>query len=264
MKNVAPGSNIFKTIEAATDAQAKRSFTSEKLDLINAMNADDRLPGDAIKVALSILAHVNHVTRVGWPCVETISRRTRLHPRQVERMLAILRKSGWLTSKRVYHSGKVHNHYRFETTNINMVLDEQAALDEAAKGRLAEPRNRAAKVRTNPTTLSDCPTRQPDKPVGLQPDSPVGVTPSGRNTVKDYASKKKVSVVEREADGGDRTEPDGWPNHNDRDFNDGDDSEGAWLDRVFGIGGPPPSSRAEIIAQARAFVRQHAPEMRQP
>ena len=71
-------------------------------------------------------------------------------------------------------------------------------------------------------------------------------------------------------DGADQTAPrdgDEYADHaicdDDQDTGSVDDSVDYWRLQVTGSDGPPPRSRAEIIAQARAIAQQHAAEMRQ-
>lgn len=272
MRHLAPTSNTHKTAEGAIAAQAKRTFTGDNIELLKALNADSRVTGNAFKVACCIINHVNEKTGTAWPSVQTISIKTSLPPRVVERALKLLREIGWLASERVFdrRSRKTHNIYRLLTDNMSAIADEQVMLLDAAKASRTEGRkasaSQAKRVESNPPPAADRSGGQSASSGGSRSASSGGVTPKGEHPNSISASKGKVSVVENDVG---RAEPDGWPDlsdngrvpHSDRAFEEDCESEDVWLDRVFG-NDPPPLTRATIIAQAREIARQHAAEMR--
>jgi hypothetical protein len=123
--------------DAAVEGQVTRSFTSDKLDRINAMNADARINGNAFKVATCIIQHINEKMGYAFPSVETIGIKTRLPQRVVERALTLLRKIGWLRSRLVFdrRTRTTHNLYWVLPDNMNAITDEQLVLKEAREAR---------------------------------------------------------------------------------------------------------------------------------
>jgi hypothetical protein len=216
----------------AVEQQAKRTFTSEKMDKINALNADARISGNAYKVATCIINHVNEKAGYAFPSVETIGIKTRLPRRVVERSLTLLRKTGWLRSRKVYdHKTRTqHNRYWLLDDNLNAIADEQVMLLEEARearreGQRETPKTPAQSV-AQPASSGGTVGEQPASSGGTQPASSGGVTPKREHLTRISASKKEVLVVERGTEG----VPDGWPDLRD------DDDEDAWPERV--VGGP--------------------------
>jgi hypothetical protein len=215
----------------AIEQQAKRTFTSEKMDLINAINADARISGNAYKVAICIINHVNEKAGYAFPSVETVGIKTRLSRSAVERALKLLRKTSWLRSRKVYdHKTRTqHNRYWVLADNLNAIADEQAMLiDEAREARhQPKPAKAAAQSVAQPVTSDGTVREQPVTSDGTQPVTSEGVTPKREHLTRISASKKEVLVVDRGTEG----VPDGWPDLRD------DDDEDAWPERV--VGGPP-------------------------
>lgn len=75
-------------------------FTGWKLDLLDALFADPRLPSAAKVVAYCILQHMNWKTGECFPTLEAISTKSCLNSRRVRRMIKILRRTGWLVVTR--------------------------------------------------------------------------------------------------------------------------------------------------------------------
>ncbi|MCG2665319.1 helix-turn-helix domain-containing protein [Bradyrhizobium sp. GCM10023182] len=271
MKTVAPGSNTIKTAEAAIDAKKKRTFTGDNIELLKALNADSRVTGPAFKVVFCIINHVNEKTGTAWPSVQTISIKTRLPVRVVERALRLLREIGWLASERIFdrRSRKTHNIYRLLTGNLGAITDEQVMLLDAAKASRTDGRRSLAspkRVEGNPPPAADRSGGQSASSGGSRSASSGGLTPKGEHPNSISASKKKVLVVEAEVE----TSKHRWPalpdDHDDlgpdRRCDDGPLDEDAWRLRVTGSDDRPPRSRSEIIAQAREIAQQHALEHR--
>ena len=163
----------------AIEQQAKRTFTSEKMDLINAINADARISGNAYKVAICIINHVNEKAGYAFPSVETVGIKTRLSRSAVERALKLLRKTGWLRSRKVYDHKTCtqHNRYWVLADNLNAIADEQVILLEEAREARREGQRETPKT--------------PAQSVA-QPASSGGVTPKREHLTRISASKKEV------------------------------------------------------------------------
>jgi DNA-binding transcriptional regulator YhcF (GntR family) len=198
----------------AIEQQAKRTFTSEKMDLINAINADARISGNAYKVAICIINHVNEKAGYAFPSVETVGIKTRLSRSAVERALKLLRKTGWLRSRKVYdHKTRTqHNRYWLLDDNLNAIADEQVTLLEEARearreGQRETPKTPAQSV-AQPVTSDGTVREQPVTSDGTQPVTSEGVTPKREHLTRISASKKAVLVSKRGTEG---AVADGWP-----------------------------------------------------
>jgi hypothetical protein len=108
-----------KPTPARSQVERKRTFTSEKLDIMNALNVDPRIKRSTFKVSVAILKHINERTGTANPSDETLSDETNLSIRTVIRAREALREYGWLIWRRTRSS----NVYKFKTTNINNSLD---------------------------------------------------------------------------------------------------------------------------------------------
>jgi helix-turn-helix protein len=117
--------------------ESASTFTSYKLDILNAINADPRLrlKPNAFKVAAAIMMFVNQNTREAWAAIETICDRTSLNDKTVDRALNDLRDAGWLRSWTKYDrkQKRLHSRYRFLTARLGEI-DELIAKRKNSKG----------------------------------------------------------------------------------------------------------------------------------
>lgn len=124
------------------DRAKLRSFTGDKLDWLSALSADPRLDARAFQVGFQIAQHVNAQTGVAILSDETISDKTGIPRRWVQRARNALRSAGWIDWKRT----KTANVYWTLGGQINQVVDRQIVLKELRQER----RQRA---RTTPQEL---------------------------------------------------------------------------------------------------------------
>jgi Helix-turn-helix domain len=102
--------------EKPAESTELKTFTSHKMDLINALVADHTiLPSDKL-VAICIVQCIGDKTGHGYPSDETIADKTALSVETVKRARKNLRAAGWLTWKR-----------RFRTSSLYWVLAEPMA-----------------------------------------------------------------------------------------------------------------------------------------
>jgi DNA-binding transcriptional regulator YhcF (GntR family) len=183
---------VITTEKDAGDTIA--SFTSQKLDLIDAVNADARISGKAFKVLVCVAQHVSQKSGHAFPSIETISVKTRLPIRTVERALATLRTTGWVRSRRVFdhRTRRTHNRYWLLTDNLNAILDEQVQLRDAQKAKREAARNVAQPAAGRGTVRQQSATGG-----GKQSATSGGVTPEKEHLTRISASKETVLVVER-------------------------------------------------------------------
>jgi hypothetical protein len=116
-----------------------KSFTSLKLDWINALMSDGEVSSTAFRIGFCIIQHVNERTGVAFVSDETISDKTGIRNRQVREARNLLRDNGWLIWKRT----RTANIYRLLATNINAITDEQILKREQRQDRRdsAEPKS---------------------------------------------------------------------------------------------------------------------------
>ena len=101
-------------------------FTGDKLDWLTALSADPRIDARAFEVGFCIMQHVNKRTRTAFVSTETISEKTGIPVRYVERARATLRKAGWMTWRRTGTA----NVYSPLDGPMNAILDQQTLLKD--------------------------------------------------------------------------------------------------------------------------------------
>src|SRR5258708_2903533 len=119
---------MAQTPEAtAIEAAKQRSFTGDKLDWMAALSADSRVDARAFEVGFQIAQHINAKKGVAFVSDETISDKTGIPQRWVQRARATLRDAGWIDWKRTQSA----NVYWTLGDNINAVTDHQVMLRDA-------------------------------------------------------------------------------------------------------------------------------------
>ena len=108
-----------------------RTFTSWKLDLLDAMSMDPRVTGSEFRVAFRLLQHANSETLAIFPSQDRIASQTGMKERTVRACVAGIVKKGWLHKSR--SNRRVSNSYRFDTKHVNAILDRQIILNEARR-----------------------------------------------------------------------------------------------------------------------------------
>lgn len=116
--------------DAEREAEAhKRTSTSWKLDLLDAMSIDPRLKSSDFRVAYRLIQHRNAVTGLCNPSQETIADETGLKPRTIREAIKRLENAKWILVRRPNRSAS--NHYAFSVSNVNAMLDRITLMREA-------------------------------------------------------------------------------------------------------------------------------------
>ena len=136
MKTVSSPPNFDQLVDE--DSQA--TFTSRKLDLINALLVDPRLIPSDFKVAVVLVQFMNSETGMIFPTLETIADIVHMSTRNVEKCLVRLRQAGWLVWKR--GNRQMPNVYEFDTKNVRAMLDYRTSIDDGRRERAALRRSR--------------------------------------------------------------------------------------------------------------------------
>jgi hypothetical protein len=109
------------------DKANKKTFTGEKLDWLNLVNADPRLDASAFKVAFCIAQHINQNSGTWMLSDELISDKTSLPTRTVQRARKALRDLGWINWRRTGGA----NVYWLLNGQVNAMLDHLTMLKDA-------------------------------------------------------------------------------------------------------------------------------------
>ena len=148
-------------MEAALVEKAeKRTFTSDKLDWVNALSADPRVSSEAFEVGFCIAQHVNQRTGKAILSVETIRDKTHVNLRSVHRCRMHLKELGWIDWVRT----KTANVYVTLGLNMNAVLDHQLVLKEQRDERRQKSRKQEVPEMAH--------LNQPDVPVPADREVP--------------------------------------------------------------------------------------------
>lgn len=113
-----------------------RTFTSWKLDILNAMSIDPRITASDFRVAFRLMQHVNAKTGACFPSQDSLSEEAVMKERSVRQCIANLRRHGWIdvTARSSGGRGK-SNLYRFLQKHVNAMLDRMCELQEARRER---------------------------------------------------------------------------------------------------------------------------------
>lgn len=116
---------------SAAEAAEKRSFTGSKLDWMAALSADPRIDARAFEVGFQIAQHLNMKKGVAFVSDDTITDKTGIPRRWVQRARADLKLYGWIGWERT----RTANIYWTLGDNLNPVLDHQVMLKDARDER---------------------------------------------------------------------------------------------------------------------------------
>jgi Helix-turn-helix domain len=114
-----------KILDDRNAADEVQSFTSQKLDLLNAIGADPRLTHADFHVAFWLIQHVNSNTGQCNPSQKLIAEYAHMEERSVRGCIRRLCESGWLQKCR---KGRGSNHYRFDERNVSAMLDRLTSI----------------------------------------------------------------------------------------------------------------------------------------
>lgn len=126
----------FDALEAE---QAAASFTSRKLDVLDAMAMDPRLSPAEFRVAYLIVQHANAKTGAMFPSQERLAIQMGVRTRWVRHCIDGVVEKGWLTKHRPNRQRP--NSYTINTQHMNAILDRITSLLDAmneAKGFRSE------------------------------------------------------------------------------------------------------------------------------
>ena len=108
-----------------------KSFTSSKLDILDAISMDPRITPGEFRVAYRLAQHANSKTGAIFPSQDRLASQTGMKERSVRACIAGLVHKGWLKKSRPNRRGT--NFYRFDAQHINAILDRQIMLDDARR-----------------------------------------------------------------------------------------------------------------------------------
>jgi predicted transcriptional regulator len=120
--------------EELTETEVQ-SFTSWKLDVIDAMACDPDLEDIDFRVAFRLMQHVNARTKDAHPSIERIAAQLGVHRdtvrRSIDRMCDETGNRHWLS--RVRYSRTEPYVYSFVTERLNRVIDGKLAREDCAR-----------------------------------------------------------------------------------------------------------------------------------
>lgn len=154
-----------------------KSFTSWKLDILDAMSCDTALEAIDKCVAFRVMQHINMRTRDANPSLTRIAAQLDVHRDTVRRSLDRLcdPKGGrlWMTRSR---SSRTESYsYQFISDRVNIVLDAKIEREEQAKEKAKEKkRNRLEVARKQPREVASVHSHevaqvQSNEVAGVQP-----------------------------------------------------------------------------------------------
>ena len=114
-----------------SDGRSNQAFATWKFELLDAISMDPRVTSTQFRVAFRLVQHANAETLAIFPSQERIASQIGITERAVRAAVAGLVAKGWLMVCRL--NRRLPNSYRFDTRNVNAILDRQISLDEARK-----------------------------------------------------------------------------------------------------------------------------------
>jgi hypothetical protein len=138
--------------DKAAEREATRSFTSWKLDILDALMSDDRITDGEFRVAFRVMQAVNAETRVAIISDETIKeevpRTNRWKCNDARKKLSEL---GWW--KVTSGHGGTASRYEFSIENRNAILDQRVAKKDARDAERVKRRSRDKRRKDNVVEL---------------------------------------------------------------------------------------------------------------
>ena len=197
-----------------------RSFTSWKLDMIDAATFDDRLKPIDRLVLIRVIQHVNILSRLAWPSHQRIAAQIGTHPDTASKITSRIELAGWL-KKRTFWNPKSRSkqcEFQVEPSDslINAILDKVQIRLEEAKEKTVGKARREAQRRLKPADHADQVVNIPtdhvdrlsadhaDQMVSDHADHLVRITPKSeppnRNTLISQGSEGSESSVYEDSD----------------------------------------------------------------
>lgn len=119
------------------------SFTSWKLDILDAVSTDASVSDAEFRVMFRIMQHLNSTSRLAYPAVDRIACQISKSDDRVSVATGNLVKKGWLTKSREHM--RAVTEYTVSDTRMNAVLDDlQQRLDGLKEVREIRRKNRVA------------------------------------------------------------------------------------------------------------------------
>lgn len=148
----------------ATEAPPEtKSFTSAKLDWINALSVDPRIRPAAFKVGVCIIQHVNADSMVAFLSDEVIRDKTNISLPEVKRHRAALREAGWLTWTRT----KTANSY---TPKFELIENANDLTMHRKEARIERKRERVRVLKRVQDRSPAIPEKREDRSPAILPD----------------------------------------------------------------------------------------------
>ncbi|MGA8650412.1 MAG: helix-turn-helix domain-containing protein [Xanthobacteraceae bacterium] len=112
------------------------STLAERMDLIQAINADPELSASAVVVAVALMRFVNSKTGECYPTFESIAERCHVSKRTVATAVQDLERRGWVVIERDYGGDREANRYHFAFDRIRKGdLVRGAGLEASVSGK---------------------------------------------------------------------------------------------------------------------------------
>lgn len=108
----------------------RRSFSSYKFDLLDALAIDPRLTHSDFHVAYWLAQHINEQTMQCYPSQKLLGEYCHLKEESVRKCIKNLVNAGWLVKKRM---GRGTNRYQFVNRNISPMLDQRTMIREGLR-----------------------------------------------------------------------------------------------------------------------------------
>lgn len=177
--------------KSAADADARRSFASDKFDWLDGVAIDPRLPqAGTFKVAYCIIQHVNSGTGVAILSDAVIHEKTNVSIPQVKRHRAALRDAGWLDWK----TRKGANHYRLRSGPLGRATDLAILRREARKDLQKARRNKLREV--SPATLGNGSKVSPAIPAKSSKVSPASLPEVSPVTLREVSPATYIHLCD--------------------------------------------------------------------
>lgn len=132
--------NMPATPPKATDENQPKSFTSDKLDVLDCISMDPRVTPAEFRVAFRLMQHANGENGAIFPAQDRIADQTGMKLRTVRACIAGLVDKGWLNVIRP--NKRLPNLYRFKIDHMNAILDRQTTMGEYRKEERAAKKRR--------------------------------------------------------------------------------------------------------------------------
>jgi hypothetical protein len=107
------------------------SFTSWKLNMLDAMNCDPKVTDADFRVAFRLMQHVNSTSRLAWPSMDWLACQIGKSGLRVRAAIKNLSDAGWLAKHRLNRHRS--NEYAFHDAPLNTVLDAKLTREDAYK-----------------------------------------------------------------------------------------------------------------------------------